>query len=277
MIAAAFPHPTCVVVGSGRLGRALAAALSGAGFPCRLLGGRTSADRPADVFAALGDAGPGALLLLAVRDDALPELVRRLAEGPPPPAWATVLHLSGALELDVLAPLERAGFGAGSCHPLQTFTGSEGDARRFAGATFAVDGSGPGQEAARSIALALGGSVLELPGGGRTLYHLAASLGANGLTALVAAARDALAAAGGLTAERALEALAPLLRSALGEALSRGPEASLTGPTARGDDSTLAIHRRALGAWDASRLALFEALVREQRRLAARSRAGTGC
>jgi predicted short-subunit dehydrogenase-like oxidoreductase (DUF2520 family) len=110
----------------------------------------------------------------------------------------------------------------------------------------------------------------------RALYHLAASLGANGLTGLVAASRDALTGAG-FAPQNALEALAPLLRSALEEALRRGPEVALTGPVGRGDESTLDRHRRALLAWDASRVPLLEALIREQRRLARRGAGGSEC
>ena len=110
----------------------------------------------------------------------------------------------------------------------------------------------------------------------RALYHLAASIGANGLTGLVAASRDALTGAG-LPPGDALDALAPLLRSALEGALRRGPEAALTGPVARGDETTLERHRRAILAWDASRAALLEALLREQQRLAGRGPGGSEC
>ncbi|MBK6404306.1 MAG: DUF2520 domain-containing protein [Holophagales bacterium] len=111
---------------------------------------------------------------------------------------------------------------------------------------------------------------------GSALYHLAAALGANGLTGLVAASRDALVGAG-LTPGDALGALGPLLRSALEEALRLGPEAALTGPVARGDEATLERHRRALLAWDAGRVALHEALLREQRRLVHGGPGGTEC
>jgi len=192
------------------------------------------------------------------------------------PAGAVALHHSGALGPEALAPLSAAGFSTGSCHPLQTFTGAPDDSGRFEGATFAIDGEGAGLEAARLLALALGGRPVEVPAGARGLYHLAASLGANGLTGLVGASRDTLVAAG-FTPEGALAALGPLLRSTLEEALRLGPEAALTGPSARGDDATVMRHRRALLAWDASRLALLEALLREQARLVARGPVGTGC
>jgi predicted short-subunit dehydrogenase-like oxidoreductase (DUF2520 family) len=270
------PPPT-VIVGRGRLGRALATALDLVGRPPSVVGGREGAARPDIVLSAVRQAGPGAVLLLAVRDDTLGSLAAVLAREPSVvPSGTTALHHSGALGLEALGPLSARGFSVGSCHPLQTFTGSPEDAGRFEGIAFAIDGKGSGLAAAELLAHALGGSPVLVAPGARGLYHLAASLGANGLTGLVAASRDALAAAG-LDPGKALEALGPLLRSALEEALRLGPEAALTGPVARGDDATLERHRRALLAWDASRAALLEALLREQRRLASRGGAGAGC
>lgn len=277
MIPARPSPPRAVVVGKGRLGRALASALELAGCAPGVVGGRNSPSRRGEILAAAGRAGPETVLLLAVRDDALEGLVATLAEAAPElPPGAVVLHHSGSLGAGVLAPLDGQGVATGSCHPLQTFTGSAGDAGRFEGITFAVDGRDEGLAAAERLALALGGHPVAVAGRHRALYHLAASLGANGLTGLVAASRDALAGAGFTPAE-ALAALAPLLRSALDEALARGPEDALTGPAVRGDESTLERHRRVLLAWDASRASLLEALLREQRRLAGRKPGGTEC
>lgn len=269
--------PPAVVVGRGRLGRALASALLAAGSPPSVVGGREGAARPETIVRSVREAGPACVLLLAVRDDALGSLAGRLASAVPPlPPGTAVLHFSGALGVEILGPLSATGLPVGSCHPLQTFTGSAEDAGRFEGATFALDGDGDGRAAADRLALALGGRPVPVPPVARGLYHLAASLGANGLTGLVAASRDALVAAGFDPGE-ALEALGPLLRSALEGALRRGPEASLTGPVARGDEATVERHRQALLSWDAARAGLLEALLHEQRRLAARKRDGSGC
>lgn len=241
------------------------------------MGGRDSADRRSEILSAADQAGPEATLLLAVRDDALAGLVALLTEAAPDlPPGTVVLHHSGSVGAEVLAPLEKPGLATGSCHPLQTFTGSPADAARFEGITFAIDGAGAGLAAAERLALALGGRPVVIESRNRALYHLAAALGANGLTGLVAASRDALTGAGVAPGD-ALAALAPLLRSALEEALGRGPEAALTGPVARGDETTLQRHRRALLAWDASRASLLDALLREQRRLTGRSPHGTEC
>ncbi|MFN7988748.1 MAG: Rossmann-like and DUF2520 domain-containing protein [Thermoanaerobaculia bacterium] len=277
MIAARPLLPVPVVVGKGRLGSALAAAPAFSGRTLAHLSGREALAAPAVVLDAVRRAGAEALVLLAVRDDAIATVAATLAGTtvgvPPGPA---VLHLSGALGVDALAPLAGKGFAVGSCHPLQTFSGSHGDAGRFAGSAFAVDGEREGLAAAERLVGLLGGRPVRVPPGRRGLYHLAASLGANGLTALVGASRDALVGAG-LEASEALEALGPLLRAALEEALRLGPEASLTGPAARGDVATLERHRREVLAWDASRAALLEALLREQGRLARRRPAGPGC
>lgn len=277
MIAVRPPPPRAVVVGKGRLGKALASALALAGSPLAVVSGRDGAARPDEILSAARQAGPEVILLLAVRDDALPGLVAVLSDAASGfPQGTAALHHSGAHGAEVLAPLGEKGLATGACHPLQTFTGSPADAQRFQGTAFAIDGSGAGLAAAERVALALGGRPVVVRTRDRALYHLAASLGANGLTGLVAASRDALTGAG-LAPGDALDALAPLLRSALEEALRRGPEAALTGPVARGDETTLERHRRALLAWDASRTALVEALIREQRRLAGRSPGGMEC
>lgn len=277
MIAARPLPPPSVVVGKGRLGRALASAPGFSRRPPEHLSGRGASTAPKTVFEALRRAGPGSLLLLAVRDDAIAEVATALAgAGSEAPSGAAALHHAGSLGVEVLAPLRSAGFAIGSCHPLQTFTGSPGDAGRFEGITFAVDGEGEGRVSAEALVRVLGGHAVQVAAGARGLYHLAASLGANGLTGLVAASRDALVSAG-LGRVEALEALGPLLRSALDEALRRGPESALTGPVARGDGATLESHRREVLAWDASRAALLEALLREQQRLVRGSPAGPGC
>lgn len=277
MITAAPPPNPAIVVGLGRLGSALARALEDEGGRIERLPGRAAADNPGLVAGALARCGTGALLLLAVRDEEVGTLAERVAAALPRPASGrAALHLSGALGLDVLAPLALRGLPPGSCHPLQTFPGSSSDASRFRGAAFAVDGDGAALGEAERLARTLGGRPFSISRERRALYHLAASLSANGLTALVGVARDALVASG-LDAPAALGALAPLLRAALEEALGRGPEDALTGPVARGDEATIARHRRALLAWDARRAALLEALLREQRGLAAGRAPGPGC
>ena len=250
--------PTRVaILGAGRLGGALARALEVAGAEVTLVSGRRTERAP-----------DAPLLLLAVPDQALSEVAARLASAEPAARAGVALHLAGALDSSVLAPLARRGFSVGSCHPIQTFPRADLPPGAFAGVTFGVEGDPEAVRAGRALARAVGGRSVEIRAESKPLWHLAAVLAGNGAVALVGAARDAMRAAG-LSEREALDALAPLATRSLEGAFANGPEAALTGPVARGDWSTVERHRAAIASWDPARRALYDALVEEQKRLVA--------
>lgn len=125
---------TIAIVGRGRMGTALAAALGAAGHPFTGPHGRGPLDAT----------GAG-IVLLAVPDT---EIAAAAGAVEPRPGLL-VGHLSGATALDVLAPHEAFGL-----HPLMTVTGP---GTSFAGAGAAVAGTTErALEAARALAAALG-------------------------------------------------------------------------------------------------------------------------
>ena len=218
------PLHRCVVVGRGRMGRALSTALS--------------LEPPLGRGA---DAAGAEIVLLAVPDAEIDGAARAIAPGP------LVGHLSGATTLAPLAPHE-----AFSLHPLMTVTG---ETTSFAGATAAIAGSTDRALAtARDLAQRLGLRAVEVADSDRAAYHAAASIAANFLVTLEGAAERLAATAG---VDRA--ALAPLVRAALENWAAVGPERALTGPIARGDEATVERQRAAvaercpdlLPAWDA--------------------------
>ncbi len=248
------------VVGRGRLGSALTSALASAGVIVRLVPGRSPAQEP--------DLGSFGAIVLAVPDrEVTPTAGTLLGRcGTASLDGRVVLHLSGSLGPEALEPASRVGAAVGGLHPLQTFPGGPDDPAGFRGALVALDGEETAIATGRELALRLGGVPFVLAPGARPLYHLSAVLASNAIVGLLGAARDAMVAAG-LPPDRALDALAPLARAALEAALTLGPERALTGPVARRDEATLERHRTSLSAWDPARLALYEALVEEQRRL----------
>jgi predicted short-subunit dehydrogenase-like oxidoreductase (DUF2520 family) len=258
MIADETLPPRVAILGAGRLGGALARALEAAGAEVAVLSGRTTEGAP-----------NAPLLLLTVPDQALGEVAERLARTRTDAPPAVALHLSGALDSSVLAPLARRGFAVGSCHPIQTFPRPDASPDAFAGVTFGVEGEPRAVRAGHALARAVGGRSVEIRAESKPLWHLAAVLAGNGAVALVGAARDAMRAAG-LSEREALDALAPLATRSLAGAFEAGPEAALTGPVARGDWSTVEKHREAIDAWDRARRALYDALVEEQKRLVAK-------
>ncbi len=228
------------VVGRGRAGRSLAGALEACGWD--VAGFVGAADDPTRAASGV-DA-----VVLAVPDDAVASVAHAVE---PDPAVA-VLHLSGSLGLDVLAPHTRRA----SLHPLVPLPDPVTGARRLrSGVTFAV----AGDALATEMASALGGRVVEVPDAQRAAYHAAASIAANHVVALLGQV-ERVAASAGLP----LEAFLGLVRAAVDDVSRVGPAAALTGPAARGDWATLARHRDAL---DPAERPAYQAMVALARRL----------
>ncbi|WP_349426214.1 DUF2520 domain-containing protein [Microbacterium sp. LWS13-1.2] len=226
------------IVGDGRVGRSMAAALRAAGAEVRGPLGR-------------GDTADGAdLVLLAVPDAEIAAAAAVIVPGP------LMGHFSGASTLEPLAPHE-----AFSIHPLTTVAGA---AASFDGVPAAVAGSTPRADAAaRALADALGMAPFEVADADRAAYHAAASIASNFLVTLEWFAED-LAATAGVPRH----AFAPLVRATV-ENWHAGGASALTGPIARGDDETVARQREAVRERMPEQAELFDALVTATRQLAA--------
>jgi predicted short-subunit dehydrogenase-like oxidoreductase (DUF2520 family) len=234
------------VIGAGRVGAVLGAALSAAGHDVVAAAGLStaSAERAARLLPGVpllhADEVVGAadLVVLAVPDDTLPGLVAGLAETGAWRAGQLTFHTSGAHGLAVLEPAERAGVLPLALHPAMTFTGAPEDADRLAGAPFGVTSRPEHRPVAETLVLEMGGEPFYVAEEDRGLYHAALVTGANHLVTLVAEAADMLRAAGVASPARVL---GPLLTAALDNGLRRG-DRGLTGPVSRGDVGTVAAH-----------------------------------
>jgi predicted short-subunit dehydrogenase-like oxidoreductase (DUF2520 family) len=225
-----------VVLGRGRAGRSLAAALRAAGQPVELRPGRDG----------VGAAGPTGVTLavLAVPDGAVAQVAAGLAAAGLPAETAAV-HMSGALGLDALGPLAAAGHAVGSFHPLQPFP-VERPPAAFQGALVGIDASEPALlERLRALALLLGARPRRVRDAERVAYHAAAAMAANLLVALADQSAAVLRRTG-WTGEDALDAVTSLMRGSLDALQSAGLPAALSGPVRRGDWSTVAGHVAAL-------------------------------
>ena len=147
------------VIGSGRVGSAIAARLRERGV-------------------AVDGADPD-VVLLCIPDTAIADTSRNLVPGR---GW--VGHVSGATPLAALEPHERRF----SLHPLQTFDRS-GDPSQLDGAWAAITGeNGESLAVARELAETLGLRPFEVAETDRTLYHAGAVFASNYLVTLQRAA-----------------------------------------------------------------------------------------
>jgi predicted short-subunit dehydrogenase-like oxidoreductase (DUF2520 family) len=238
------------IVGHGRLGSAIAAALARAGVGVSGPYGRLD---PITAVAQAADA-----VLLCVPDAEIATVASAIAPGAP------LGHCSGATGLDALGAHE--GF---SLHPLMTVP-THAPHEVLAGAGAAVAGSTPRAAAvAWTLAELLGMRPIEIDDGDRAAYHAAASIASNFLVTLEDAA-ERMAATAGLPREL----LVPLVRATVENWAQLGSARALTGPVARGDVETVRRQRAALANRAPELLELFDALCDATERLAASARAG---
>jgi predicted short-subunit dehydrogenase-like oxidoreductase (DUF2520 family) len=213
------------VIGSGRVGSAVAARLSERGVAVR--SGRSVEGDPQ-------------LVLLCVPDAAISDVARGLTPGP------FVAHVSGATPLRALDPHVRRF----SVHPLQTFTRSRGP-EQLDGAWAAVTAeTNETRSAGMWLAETLGLRPFELADSARTLYHAGAVFASNYLVTLYRAASLLFESAGAPPA-----ALEPLMR----RTIENGFE--LTGPISRGDWATVEAHREAIRSAHPELDELYETLA----------------
>lgn len=233
-------------IGAGRVGAVLTAALGRAGHHPVAVAAVSQASRrradtlvpeaavlPPDAVAARAD-----LLLLCVPDDVLAELVTGLAAAGVVRAGTLVAHTSGAHGFRVLDPLLSAGALPLALHPVMTFTGTDVDLQRLAGACFGVTAPDELRFAAEALVIEMGAEPVWIDEDFRPLYHAALATGANHIVTLVNQAADLLRAAG---VEQPSRMLGPLLGAALDNALRHG-DGAMTGPVARGDAGTVRAH-----------------------------------
>ncbi|HXW35887.1 MAG TPA: Rossmann-like and DUF2520 domain-containing protein [Acidimicrobiales bacterium] len=231
------------MIGPGRAGRSFAAALEKVGVEVAGILGRDDDAR----WAAQGvDA-----IIISTSDTEIAGVAASVVPSP----TTVVMHLSGALGLDVLQPHLRRG----SLHPLAPLPDEHiGVIRLLSGITFAVDGD----PMATHLATLLGGKPVAVDDAKRDAYHAAACIASNHVVALLGQV-ERIAAQSGLD----LDMFLGLTACALADVTSMGPSAALTGPAARADLATLQRHREAMAedeieAYDAC-VALARRLVEE--------------
>jgi predicted short-subunit dehydrogenase-like oxidoreductase (DUF2520 family) len=266
------------IIGAGRVGTALGLALKAKGYEIEVVVNK----RPHTARRAARAFGPktlalsalqltrlsasqydhlnrASLLIISTPDDIIAATAKQLAaifrskpNGSIRPKGVSairriVLHTSGALSSDVLAPLRGAGFAVGSLHPLVSISDSRSGAELLTRAFFSVEGDPGAVRAAKSAVRRVGGQSFTIDSHRKALYHAAAVTAAPNMTALFDIALEMLGRCG-LSQLRARQVLLPLLESTLANLATQDPSRALTGTFKRGDVSTVQKHLAALKA-----------------------------
>jgi predicted short-subunit dehydrogenase-like oxidoreductase (DUF2520 family) len=272
------PAPLAVgVVGAGRVGTAMAVALTRAGHRAVAVSAvsqaslqRAAASLPGvPVLRTEQVVEQSDLVLLTVPDDVLPGLVAGLAATGVALEGRLMAHASGRHGLAVLEPVTARGALPLALHPVMPFTGRPEDIAKMAGISYGVTAPEPLRAVAEVLVVEMGGEPAFIDDDKRALYHAALANAANYLVTLVVESEQMLGAAG---VTDPAKMLGPLLYAALENVLLLGP-AALTGPVARGDADTVAAHLAAIRSAAPQALGAYLALARltAEQALAARN------
>jgi predicted short-subunit dehydrogenase-like oxidoreductase (DUF2520 family) len=264
------------ILGPGRVGQAMGRLLRRAGIPVLLVAAR----RPAAARRAVKFIGGGrpvgldsgslqeaSVLLLATSDAALAPLARALAARRTGWKGKVVLHTSGSVPSEILAPLRRRGAAVGSIHPYQTIPSPAAGLRNLLGGFWGVEGDAAARRVALQWVSLLRGTAFPVRASQKTLYHASAFLVCPTLLTLMDHSARLLHCAG--VPERVVR---PMLSRFVAETVNSfrelGARQALTGPVARGDWAVIRRHLRALRRQAPHILPVYRALLRDMARLA---------
>ena len=245
------------IIGTGRMGGAVALALDQCGYEIVCLINRdvskaakiaASIKSPPQVFAAedLTKIPAVEVVFICTPDPEIRKTAEKLAENrfikinKP-----IVFHNSGALSSEILEPLSNSGCRTASLHPLISISDPEIGAKSFRGAYFCLEGDSLACIKGKEIVEDLAGKSFSVETGFKTLYHASAVTASGHLTALISMAVEMLEHCG-LESEKARQILLPLIKSTVENLRAQNPAQSLTGTFARADLPTMENHLKAI-------------------------------
>ena len=264
------PLPRTVIVGAGRLGHGIGAALVARGVPVRFavrrLGKRTLpapeglVDDPATYQRARW-------ILIATPDHAVWSTASTVGELGVVGPQTVVLHLSGVHDRSALKPLALSGAALGSFHPLQSFAVPMTAASRLPGSYVGLEGDARAIRAGRRLARCLGMVPMVIPRGAKPAYHAAATFAATYVTVVYDLAVE-ISREAGIELRHARAMFLPLLQGTVSNLKLLPPAHALTGAIRRGDAATVKAH---LAALSPTHRATYRALARHALDIARRT------
>ena len=214
------------IIGAGRVGPVLGAALAGAGHA--LTGIAAISDASRERAASMLPGVPvltvpeiierSELVLLAIPAAELPSLVEGLAATGAWQPGQLVVHTAAEYGTGVLAPALAAGAIPVAIHPAMSFTGTSLDLARLADSWFAVTAPAPVQPIGQALVVEMGGEPVLVDEADRPAYAEAIGTVATFSTAVIEQATGILRRIG---VEQPGLVLGPLARSTVEDALTR--------------------------------------------------------
>ncbi|KAA0889286.1 DUF2520 domain-containing protein [Pusillimonas sp. ANT_WB101] len=257
--------PKIGFIGAGRLGCALAWCLDQNGAHVHAVASRSvdSANALATGCSACAVMSPQQvadecdLIFITTSDAAIAPTAQSIRWRP----GSSVVHCSGATEVQVLGKALAEGAEVGGFHPMHTFADPVTAARTLSGCVITIEAGEPLSQRLSRLAMALGCTVNHLPAGMRVRYHASCGFASQFVNVLLAEGVRAWQSWGS-TEQAALDAFLPMLRGTVASIESSGLAKGMPGPVSRGDTHTVERHVQALGDFDPEMASFYRALCR---------------
>jgi len=240
------------IIGPGRVGGALAIALTASGHKISNIIFRKN--KPTQkLIDAVGDPRLFSIeqnfrldtdvVIIAAADHDIADAVKGLAgkiEGKP-----IVIHTSGSLSSSILDEFRQIGCAVGSMHPLLSISDQFVGSGSFGSAYFCVEGDQKAIAVIKEIVAHLKGRSFAIETKMKPLYHAAAVMACGHMTALIDIATSMLSDAG-IPSSETKDLLFPLIKSTITNIGTTDLAEALTGSFARGDIDAVDRHINAI-------------------------------
>ncbi len=241
----------CNLIGAGRLGKNIALSLFKAQFISSISICNRSFHSAQKACDEIGLGQPidqiehltaAEVTFICCNDDAIEDVVRTLAHSAILKPGSFVIHCSGVLSSALLAPLKREGCLVASFHPLKAFKTNYLEPTAFKQVDCVLEGDQEVCEWLRSSFTKLEAHLITINPQAKATYHAAACMASNYLITLAACSEELLLNAG-INSQQSRQMMVNLMQGNLNNLLQTEQIAeSLTGPLARGDVQTIALH-----------------------------------
>lgn len=242
------------IIGVGRVGGAIALALSQKDFEIETLISRTPENtkklaeklklNPQINTLKDIDNFKSDIIFITTQDSEIQNVVNQLKDKTLEPN-TYVFHTSGSISSEILSVLKTNKCKIGSIHPLVSISDPFLGVKRFKDAYFCVEGETEAVKIANKIVEKLGGKPFSIETKYKTLYHASAVTACGHIVALIDASMEMLGMCG-LEEDTSKEILMPLIKSTIENLFQQKTSEALTGTFARADIETLEKHIKTL-------------------------------
>lgn len=256
-------------IGAGKVGTSLAYLLNKKGYKIIGIASRNlkSAEASAsfigenitatnDIYIFIEEAD---IIFITTNDDAIPFVVKDIAENCDINEGQVFIHTSGSLPSKVFEPLEIKGGIGISIHPLQTVASPAEGIKNIMGSLFAIEGNIKAYDIALELVKALDGQPFFIDSDKKPLYHLAAVVACNYFVTLINTSIKIFENVN-IDNEKGLTGILKLVRGTINNIEKIGPKQALTGPIARGDIHTIEGHIQAMKRYMPELLEFYKVL-----------------